>query len=353
MNGMEYDVLVDTLKTDPENSSLLHFLPSEYDVHHRDEDCSNDAVSNLCVISHAEHPLLHDPAKNFNVDYTAVSSVSSVTSVGRKRTFDIEVLLQESANVIIDEGLIVHNCGKSLVAKAMPTAWGIPLLRMDVGALRSKYVGESEANLRTALRTAEAVAPVVLWLDEIEKGLGETGGRQDGGVSADALGTILTWLQEKAGSVFVVATANDISALPPEMTRKGRFDDIFFVDLPTTAERVAIVDTTLRKHDRVPADFDVQLVAGRTEGFSGAELAELVPAGMFMSFADDKRPLATDDLLAAAMATVPISKSAAERIEALRKWSETRARKASDPETTTKQLAGGRGKTLEVEADDE
>jgi SpoVK/Ycf46/Vps4 family AAA+-type ATPase len=224
----------------------------------------------------------------------------------------------------------VPGCGKSLVAKAIATAWTMPLLRLDMGALRSKFVGESEANIRRALKVAETVAPCVLWLDEIEKAMaGATQGAADGGVSADALGAVLSWMQDRAGSVFVVATANDVSQLPPELMRKGRFDELFFVDLPDAAERQLIVGAALKAHGRAGVPVDLLAVARATEGFTGAELAALVPDALFSAFADDERAIATADLLTAAGATVPLSKTAGEKIEALRKWAEGRARPAS------------------------
>lgn len=229
----------------------------------------------------------------------------------------------------------VPGCGKSLSAKAIAAAWGMPLLRLDMGALRSKWVGESEGNIRKALKVAETVAPCVLWLDEIEKAMGgATQGAADGGVSADALGAILQWMQDRAGSVFVVATANDVSALPPELMRKGRFDEVFFVDLPTAAERAAILRATLAEYGLGTSDIDCELVAEQTHEFTGAELAALVPEAMFAAFADGARPVFTPDLSRAAKATVPLARTAAERINALRTWAAGRARAASTPEGT-------------------
>jgi SpoVK/Ycf46/Vps4 family AAA+-type ATPase len=232
----------------------------------------------------------------------------------------------------------VPGCGKSLTAKAVATAWGMPLLRLDLGGLRSKFVGESEANLRRALQVAEAVAPCVLWIDEIEKALaGSTGPQGDGGVAADALGAVLSWMQERAGAVFVVATANEVRGLPPELLRKGRFDDVFWVDLPTSTERVAILQAALRQHGRDPASLDwaAEDVAPVTVGFSGAEIAALVPEALFAAFADGARELRLDDLITAAGTVVPLSKTAGEKLDELRRWAQGRARPASRRETIT------------------
>ena len=243
----------------------------------------------------------------------------------------------------------IPGCGKSLTAKCIAAAWGMPLLRLDMGALKSKWVGESEANIRKALSVAEAVSPCVLWMDEIEKSLDVGGPQGDGGVSKDALGSILSWMQEKTGAVFVIATANDVSALPPELLRKGRFDEIFWVDLPTTDERKAILAATLTAtkgewQTSKPSMPDVDAVAAATQDFTGAELAALVPDALFAAFADGERQLTTDDLLAAAKTVVPLAKTAEEKIAKLRDWAKGRARPASTPEAKTE----GKGRKLDI-----
>lgn len=232
--------------------------------------------------------------------------------------------------------------GKSLTAKCIATAWNVPLLRLDLGALRSKYVGESEGNVRKALAVAEAVGTCVLWLDEIEKAMGgATGPQGDGGVAADALGAVLSWMQERAGSVFVVATANDVRSLPPEFLRKGRFDDIFWIDLPTTAERESIVATAIRFHRRDPGTVDCKAVARATASFTGAEIAAIVPEALLVAFDEGERTLVTSDLIAAAANVVPLAKTASGRIEELRAWAQGKARPASFPEVAEK--TSGRG----------
>jgi len=217
-----------------------------------------------------------------------------------------------------------------------------------MGALRSKWVGESEGNIRKALRVAETVAPCVLWLDEIEKALaGATQGAADGGVSGDALGTVLSWMQDRAGSVFVVATANDVSALPPELLRKGRFDELFFVDLPNERERAEVLSAALRQHGRGGAGLDVAAISSSaTAGFTGAEIAALVPDALYTAFADGERAINAADLLAAARATVPLAKTAAEKIEAVRRWAQGRARPASTVQAGTG--TAGASRTLDI-----
>ena len=224
----------------------------------------------------------------------------------------------------------VPGCGKSLTAKAVAAAWGMPLLRFDLGALRSKWVGESEGNIRKAFRTLEAVAPCIAWIDEIEKALGgATQGAADGGVSADALGALLAFMQDRTAQVFIVATANNVESLPAELLRKGRFDELFAIDLPTDAERGAILGATLRQYKRGALTLDVDAIVAATPEFTGAEIAALIPAAMFNAFNDAEREIVTGDVVAAARGTVPLARTAAARIEAIRKWGKANAVPAS------------------------
>jgi AAA+ superfamily predicted ATPase len=234
-------------------------------------------------------------------------------------------------------------CGKSLTAKAIATAWGVPLLRMDLGALRSKFVGESESNMRKAFKVIEAIGRCVVWFDEIEKALqGATSGSADGGVSSDALGAILSWMQERSGEAFVIATANDVEGLPPELLRKGRFDEVWWVDLPTRTERIEILRAALRSHGRTDDGIDLIGIASTCEDFTGSEIAAIVPDALFTAFADDARALSTADLLAAARTVVPLSKTASEKITRLRNWAKGRARPASVSDAKTKAQPGDR-----------
>ncbi len=228
----------------------------------------------------------------------------------------------------------VQGCGKSLVAKAVANAWRLPLLRLDVGRLFSSLVGSSEENLRHAIRMAESIAPVVLWVDEIEKGFSGVGSSHvsDAGTAARVFGSFITWLQEKQSPVFVIATANRVELLPPELVRKGRFDEIFFVDLPDVRERVEIWRIHLRKRHRDPEDFDLHTLAMASEGLSGAEIEQALIAGLYEAF-DQNRPLQMDDLLNVLQETVPLSTMMEEEIRALRSWARHRARPASTSAT--------------------
>ncbi|QYK47789.1 MAG: AAA family ATPase [Phycisphaeraceae bacterium] len=219
----------------------------------------------------------------------------------------------------------VQGAGKSLCAKAVATAWTRPLLRLDPGVLYDRYVGESERRLREALRQVEAMAPAVLWVDEIEKALGSASGSaaSDGGLSRRMFGTMLTWMQEHREPVFLVATANAIDELPPELMRKGRFDEIFFVDLPGEEARRAIVELHLRKRGRDPARFDIPRLVAASAGFSGAEIEQAIVATMHERFAARKEPT-TESIEDVMRQSPPLSVTMRERIEKLRAWASGR-----------------------------
>ena len=217
--------------------------------------------------------------------------------------------------------------GKSLTAKSISKSWSMPLLKLDVGRLFSSLVGSSEARTRETILRAEAMSPCILWIDEIDKGFGGDA-RSDGGTSQRVLASLLTWMAEKESSVFVIATANAIDKLPAELLRKGRFDEIFFLDLPTAEERLSILDLHLKKR-RPSYSFPLSTIIDRTDGFSGAELEQAVIEGMHISFSE-KRELMEKDLIKAVSELVPLSRTAKEQIDFLKKWSSTgRARSAS------------------------
>lgn len=223
----------------------------------------------------------------------------------------------------------VQGCGKSLTAKAIATSWRMPLVRLDMGRIYSGLIGSSEENLRKAIRVVESLAPVVLWVDEIEKGLAGGGaGSNDTGVSARVFGSLLTWLQEKTAPVFVAATANRIDGLPPELLRKGRFDEIFFIDLPSEAERRTILELQLRRRGRQPEGFPLDALAAQTERFSGAELEQAVVSALYDAFADGCE-LEARHLEAAVRETTPLAVTMAEEVQRLREWARTRTRPAS------------------------
>jgi hypothetical protein len=218
----------------------------------------------------------------------------------------------------------VQGCGKSLMAKCVAGSWQIPLLRLDMGAVFSVH-DQAESALRQTMRVAESMAPAVLWIDELEKGFSATSDANAG----RALGSFLTWMQEKTLPVFVVATANEVRALPPELLRKGRFDEIFFVDLPNAHERLAVLDIHIRLRDRDPQAFDLTTVVEESERFSGAELEQVVISALFKAFSME-RDLREEDLVDAVRETVPLAITMDDRLKELREWARPRARRASE-----------------------
>ncbi|MEN9247981.1 MAG: AAA family ATPase, partial [Gloeomargarita sp. GMQP_bins_69] len=225
----------------------------------------------------------------------------------------------------------VPGCGKSLIAKTTARLWELPLLRLDMGRVYDgSMVGRSEANLRSALKTAESIAPVILFIDELDKAFAGSAGSadSDGGTSSRIFGTFLTWMQDKTSPVFVMATANRVDRLPGEFLRKGRFDEIFFVDLPNLEERREIFRIHLSQRRRDIDRFDLDQLAQVTEGFSGAEIEQAVVAAMYEAFAQD-REFTQLDIIAAVKATLPLSRTMMEQVTALRDWAKQRARPAA------------------------
>ncbi len=227
----------------------------------------------------------------------------------------------------------VQGCGKSLCAKAISSLWKLPLLKFDVGKIFSSLVGSSEDNIRRAIKIAESVSPCILWIDEIEKAFAGTQSSNfsDAGTTSRVFGSFITWLQDKKSDTFVVATANDISQLPPELMRKGRFDEIFFIDLPTADERKEIFLIHLAKRKRDPKKFDLDLLAKKSEGFSGAEIEQVVISSLFDAFHLGKQ-LSTEIIISNLEKSIPLVKTMSEEINALRKWAEGKVRYATPKE---------------------
>jgi SpoVK/Ycf46/Vps4 family AAA+-type ATPase len=237
------------------------------------------------------------------------------------------------------KGLLVvgiPGTGKSLTAKATAGAFGLPLLRLDMGRVFGGIVGQSEANLRSVIQTAEAIAPCVLWIDEIEKGFSgsSSSGNTDGGTSSRVFGSFLSWMQEKTKAVFVVATANDVSKLPPEFLRKGRFDEMFFVDLPDALERAQIWDIVIKRHGRKPTDYDTVVLSRACEQFTGAEIEAVFIDALHEAFSEGREPSAKD-ILEAMTNTVPLAQLMDDQISGLRHWAKGRTREAASRSNTT------------------
>lgn len=246
--------------------------------------------------------------------------------LGRRRAVVNDPRRAEEFGLSFPKGVLllgVPGCGKSLCAKSVAHEWGLPLLKLDPSNLYDKYVGESEHNFKRAMLTAERLAPIVLWIDELEKAFASASAEGDGGVSHRIFGTFLSWLQDRKGDVFVVATSNDVAKLPPEFIRKGRFDEIFFVDLPNEAARAEILRIHLRKRKQEPGAFEIPRLVTASAGFSGAEIEEAIVSAMYSAFSAGV-PLETQALLNEMFATRPLSRTMPERLDALRRWAAQR-----------------------------
>jgi len=245
----------------------------------------------------------------------------------RRNSWDAQALkfgLDPPKGVII---LGVQGCGKSLCARAIAGEWGIPLVKFDTAAIYDKFIGETEKRIQKVFKVAEGLAPCVLWIDELEKifaGSGADSASADAGVSSRLLASFLSWMQDRKTPVFVAATCNNVTVLPPELIRKGRFDELFFVDLPSAAERTQILSIQLTKRKRDPADYDLDRIALAAKGFSGAEIESAVQTALYAAFAR-KQELSNEDLLTALSSTVPLSVTRAEEIDELRAWVKDRA----------------------------
>ncbi len=261
---------------------------------------------------------------SFEQQTESFSQVGGLSNLKRWLHTRREAFTDEDSKLDRPKGILllgIQGGGKSLAAKAVAGMWGLPLMRMDVGALYNKFHGETERNLREALKLADAMAPCVLWFDEIEKGMAQDS--NDNGVSQRLLGTLLTWMAERRTKVFIVATSNNISQLPPELIRKGRLDEIFFVDLPDQSVRKDIFAIHLRKRDCNSDAFDLEQLATAAQGFSGSEIEQVIIAALYSTSAEDK-PLTTELLLQEVAATSPLSIVMAEQITRLRVWAADR-----------------------------
>jgi len=240
--------------------------------------------------------------------------------IGTKDTFDLEV--KSSTHRYYSNGIVSHNTGKSMIADAVGNLYRMPLLRLDIGALFASHIGQSEENTRQAIQMAESLAPVVLWIDEIEKGIGgvQSSNHTDGGVANRVFGTLLTWMQEKEDPVFVIATANNISGIPPEFQRAGRFDEIFFIDLPNRDQRAEVLEVLLRRKNRELSRADIEKVVDVSENYSPAELEKAISGALFRNYQEGKRELVATDIIGEIGKFQPLYTSRYEEILAMREW---------------------------------
>jgi len=281
------------------------------------------------------------PGEDFVLTRDGFQNVVSKKYEGTHDTFDLQVDSNESR--YYSDNIVSHNCGKSLVCKAISNAWKMPLLRLDFGKLFGSLVGDSEKNAREAIKQAEAIAPCILWIDEIEKAISgnSSSGRTDGGTTSRVLSTFLTWMQEKTSSVFVVATANDHQAIPAEFLRAGRFDEIFFVDLPNVEEREEIFEVLLRLRGIDSSKFNLKKLAKNSENFSGAEIEKAIDNAMLVGFSENARDIKDEDIAKAFTEFKSLFQMRESDFEELREWADTRCRKAN--KEITKKVNLGQG----------
>jgi SpoVK/Ycf46/Vps4 family AAA+-type ATPase len=283
------------------------------------------ARNDLERVTRARYQLLdNNGALSCELDTADFGMVGGLENLKRWLNLRRSAFLESDERLETPRGILlvgVQGSGKSLAAKAVAGMWHIPLLRLDFGTLYNKFFGETERNLREALAAAEAMAPCVLWIDEIEKAIAS--GDYDSGTSRRILGNLLTWMSERKAAVFIVATANVIEHLPPELIRKGRLDEIFFVDLPDVPTRAQIFAIHLRKRDLKPLEYDIPALAKLAEGFSGAEIEQAVVAALYLAREQQTR-LDTAHISAEIERTRPLSRVMAEKIEYLRAWAQGR-----------------------------
>ncbi len=289
------------------------------------EDDGAITQNDLAVVMQAKYELIsNEGVISYEYDTAKFSDVAGQANLKRWLEHRRKAFTDKASSLDKPKGIMllgVQGGGKSLAAKAVAGTFGVPLLRIDFGALYNKFYGETEKNLRHALETADIMQPCVLWMDEIEKGITADG--SDDGLSQRMLGTLLTWMAERKTHVFVVATSNDIEKLPPELIRKGRLDEIFFVDLPKPEVRTEIFKIHLRKRNLAPSGFDLQLLADASDGFSGAEIEQAIVASLYSAQAQNKT-LDTELILEEIEQTRPLSVVMAEKIQQLRQWAAVR-----------------------------
>ncbi len=326
MNGLPYDEFVRILCEEQALAETLTYLEPSQEVHHLDEDPTNDAIENLAVMTKAEHTRLHCDETRFNVEYTAQATIVRIEDAGTRQTYDVS-MEQPHCNFVTNDGVIVHNTGKSMVAKATCMILGLPGYILDIGSLFGSLVGESEQRTRDALKQVDAQQGCVLVIDEADKVLGNINNSSgDSGVSRRVFGTILNWLAENRSRTFCLMTLNRTAGLPPELMRAGRFDAMFYTELPNATERKQILDIHLRMRGVEPATMDVTAddwaaIIEKTNGFVGSELEEVVKDARYRAFETHRTGTPTaDHLLLAAAAVIPMTATDPEGMKEIRQF---------------------------------
>lgn len=328
MNGLSLEEMISILRRDEARAKELKFLPPDMSIHHKDGDCTNDSLDNLEVLTKDKHDFLHGHIdqlqRNFGNLTVVKEEIVSIEAMGMQRVFDIQMLAPY--HNFVANGFVVHNCGKSHAAKSISACLDLPLYRFDVGALFKGVVGGTESTTKNALKLIETVAPCCLLIDELEKlmsGL-ESSGKSDSGVTARAIGAIMTWMSESTAPVYKIATCNSIKNLDSALFRRGRWDAVFGVDLPNPKEREIIFGIHLTKRKRDPKNFDLELLSALSNGFVGAEIESAVEEALYVAFSAG-REVTSEDIAKVVEGIVPISKTDKEDIEEFRKWLATRA----------------------------
>jgi ATP-dependent 26S proteasome regulatory subunit len=334
MNGLPVDEYVHALKHNATMSAGFTFLPPEMEVHHVNEDTLDDELSNLMVLDKPEHAREHSKLENFTVEYVRIGEVASVEDAGSVMTYDIQ--MDMPANNFVANGILVHNTGKSLVAKAISSELGVPLVRLDFGRVFNSLVGASEQRMRTALKMVESMSPCVLFCDEIDKGLGGIGGSGDSGTSNRVLGSFLTWLNDCTHPVFTMVTANNVTGLPPEMLRRGRFDAIFSTSMPTPTERREVLRIHLKLRGRDIKDFpadEVTEVVNLSDGYVPAEIESAVKDALVDAYSEQEE-MTMAHVRKALITMVPLSKAFARQIQEMNEWAKANATPAGKDTST-------------------
>ncbi len=317
--------------------TALKFLSEHSEVHHADGNRRNNTLGNLEVLTKEEHSRLHITENNPNryIYSPRTQKISMIERLGPKPTYDIQ--MEDPYHNFVANDFVVHNSGKSLCVKCSADYFRLPLLKLDIGRIFTSLVGSSEARVRAALKTAEAVSPCILWIEEIEKSMAgsQSSGNTDSGTTARVMSTILVWMQENVKPVFIMATANNVEALPPELLRKGRFSEIWGVIEPNSEERKQIWEIHIRKvRPNKVKNFDYDILVKESEGYTGAEIEGIVEEAMFDAWDDKRREMTTEDLVAAIERIVPQSVTSKEKIDMIRTWMKSKVRFVSKSEQT-------------------
>jgi ATP-dependent 26S proteasome regulatory subunit len=336
LNNLDIKEFIQIIRKDPAKAAKLTYLEKNMVVHHIDGNVKNDSLDNLKVLTKLEHDTFHGVTTSytfFGTEKVTVDSIVEITPRGITDVYDIS--LEDDPRNFRANGIFVHNCGKSHVAKSVASFFELPLLRLDISNVYSRYVGDSESRIKRALSIIEAIAPVVVIADEADKAFSgmESSGKTDSGVTARVLSTLLTWRQETKSPVFMIFTANDPDMMPPMVYRKGRLDEVWAVDLPSAEERQAIFKIHIEKRKRESSNYDLFLLAEKSNNFTGAEIEATIEDALFNSFYEGVE-LETRHILKSISETNPQNNIESEDMVRIKEWMKNRARPVSNSDVT-------------------